>query len=135
MHILAKDNLEWFSVRVSRCMGMPTALAMYPRLVISGLRINLNKIEIIPIGRITDVDGLALELGCKVGALPASYMGLPLGALHNSVVVWDGIEERFKNRLSLWKRQYIFEGGRLTLIRSTLSCLLVYFMSLFRLPR
>ena len=103
--------------------------------VISGLRINLNKIEIIPIGRIADVDGLALELGCKVGALPASYMGLPMGAPHNSVVVWDGIEERFKNRLSLWKRQYIFEGGRLTLIRSTLSCLLVYFMSLFRLPR
>ena len=62
----------------------------------------------------------------KVWALPASYMGLPLGVPHNSVVVWDGIEERFKNRLSLWKRQYIFEGGRLTLIRSTLSCLLVY---------
>ena len=58
-------------------------------------------------GRITDVDVLALEPGCKVGALPPSYLGLPLGAPHNSVDVWDGIEERFRKRLTLWKRQYI----------------------------
>ena len=67
----------------------------------SGLRINLNKSEIIPMGRTTDVDVLALELGCKVGALPSSYLGLPLGAPHNSVAVWDGIEERFRKRLTL----------------------------------
>ena len=102
---------------------------------ISGLRINLNKSEIIPAKRITDVDVLALELGCKVGTLPSSYLGLPLGAPHNSIAVWDGIKERFRKRLTLWKRQYISKGERLTLIRSTLSCLPVYFMSLFRLPR
>ena len=84
-------------------------------------------------GKITDVDALALELGCKVRALPSSYLGLPLGAPHNSVAVWDGIEERFRKRLTLWKRPFISKGGRL--IRSTLSCLPVYFMSLFRLPR
>ena len=68
---------------------------------ISGLRINLNKSEIIQVGRIANVDALALKLGCKVGALPSSYLGLPLGAPHNSVVVWDGIEERFRKRLTL----------------------------------
>lgn len=48
---------------------------------------------------------LALELGCKVGELPSSYLGLPLGALHKSMVVWDGgMEERFRKRLALWKR-------------------------------
>ena len=35
----------------------------------------------------------------------------------------------------MWKRQYISKGGRLTLIWSTLSSLLVYFMPLFFLPR
>lgn len=30
-----------------------------------GLMINLNKIEILPIGRIGNVEALALELGCK----------------------------------------------------------------------
>ena len=102
---------------------------------ISGLRINLNKSEIISVGSIAEVDSLALELGCKVGALPSFYLGLPLGAPHNSVAVWDGVEEWFRKRLALWKRQYISKGGRITLIRSTLSSLPIYFMSLFRMPR
>ena len=33
----------------------------------SGLRINLEKSEIIPVGRVLNIEGLALELGCKVG--------------------------------------------------------------------
>ena len=91
--------------------------------IISGLRINLNKSEIILIGSIAEVESLAFELGCKVRALPSFYLGLPLGGPHNSVVVWDGIEERFRKRLALWKRQYISKDGRITLIRSTLSSL------------
>ena len=71
----------------------------------------------------------------KIGALPSSYLGLPLGAQDNSVAVWDVIEERFRKRLALWKRQYISKGGRLTLLRNTLSSLPIYHMSLFRLPR
>ncbi|RVW38443.1 Ubiquitin carboxyl-terminal hydrolase 12 [Vitis vinifera] len=32
----------------------------------SGLRINLDKIELIPVGRVENIDALALELGCEV---------------------------------------------------------------------
>ena len=99
---------------------------------ISVLKINLNKSEIILVHNVENVEILALELGCKVGPLP-SYLGLPLGAQHNSLVVWDVIEERFRRRLGLWKRQYISKGRRLTLLLSTLSSLPIYFMSLFRL--
>ena len=49
--------------------------------------------------------------------------------------MWDGVEERFRKRLVNWKRQYISKGGRLTLIRSCLSNLPTYAMSLFRMPR
>ena len=45
------------------------------------------------------------------------------------------MEERFRKRLSSWKRQHISKGGRLTLIRSTLSSLPIYFLSLFRMPK
>ena len=48
----------------------------------SGLRINLSKSEIIPIGPVVNVDELALELGCGIGSLPTSYLSLPLGAPH-----------------------------------------------------
>lgn len=102
---------------------------------ISGLRINLDKSEILPVGRVENLGKLALELGCKMGALPSSYLGLPFGAPHKSVAVWDGVEERFQKILALWKRQFICKGGRLTLIRSTLSNMPIYYMSLLRMPR
>ena len=101
----------------------------------SGLRINLEKSELILVGRVHDIEDLALELGCRVGGLPSCYLGLPLGPPFKSSAVWDGIKERFRKRLAMWKRQYISKGGRLTLIRSTLSSMPIYFMSLFYLPR
>ena len=100
----------------------------------SGLKINLIRSEIIPLGRVDNVEALAAKLGCGVGSLPTKYLGLPLGAPQRASGVWDSIEERFRNRLSSWKRQYILKGGRLTLIRSTLSSLPIYFLSLFRIP-
>ena len=103
--------------------------------VISGLKINLTKSELISVGKAEKLDELALVLGCQVGVLPTSYLGLPLGGPFNSLVAWDGVEERSCKRLALWKRQYISKGGRLTLIRSTLSSLSIYFLSLFRIPR
>ena len=70
-----------------------------------------------------------------MGKLPSSYLGLPLGASYKSVAVWDVVEEHFQRRLLLWKRHYLSKGGRLTLLRSTLVSLPIYFMSLFTIPR
>ncbi|RVW54301.1 Transposon TX1 uncharacterized 149 kDa protein [Vitis vinifera] len=100
----------------------------------SGLRINLDKSELIPVGRVENMDDLAWEFGCKVGSLPSTYLGMPLGASFKSTSVWDGVEDRFRKRLGMWKRQYLSKGGRTTLIRSTLSNLPIYLMSLWCLP-
>ena len=88
---------------------------------ISGLKINLNKSKIIPVGRVANVAELAAELGCGVGSLPTKYLGLPLGAPSKSLGVKDSIEERFRKRLFSCKRQYISKGGRLTLIWSMID--------------
>ena len=74
-------------------------------------------------------------LGCKLGSLPSTYLGLPLGAPYNSSRVWEGVEERFQKRLALWKKQYLSKGGRWTLIKSALSNLPICFMSLFVIPK
>lgn len=44
---------------------------------------------------------------------------------------WEVVEERFTRRPVMWKRQYLLKGGRLTLIKSALSSLPIYHMSLF----
>ena len=93
----------------------------------SGLRINLEKSELIPVGRVESMDDLVGEFGCSLRSLPTTYLGMPLGAPFKSITVWDGVEERFRRRLSMWKRQYLSKGGRL-------SNLPIYLMSLLCLP-
>ncbi|KAF5470013.1 hypothetical protein F2P56_010566, partial [Juglans regia] len=62
------------------------------------------------------------------------YLGLPLGASFKSERIWNDVVERVEHRLAAWKRLYLSKGGRLTLIKSTLSNLPTYFLSLFPLP-
>ncbi|RVW81724.1 LINE-1 retrotransposable element ORF2 protein [Vitis vinifera] len=100
----------------------------------SGLRINLAKSEIIPVGEVQGIEELAMELGCRVGQLPTVYLGLPLGVPNKVVYGWDGVEEKMRRRLALWKSQYISTGGRITLIKSTMVSMPVYQMSLFQMP-
>ena len=54
---------------------------------------------------------LAIELGCKVGSLPPTYLRMPLGAHYKTLVAWDGVEERFLKGLTMLKRQYFSKGG------------------------
>ena len=51
---------------------------------LTGLKVNVRKSEMVPIGAVDNVHGLARLLGCRVGNLPMSYLGMPLGASHKS---------------------------------------------------
>ncbi|GFZ21625.1 hypothetical protein Acr_29g0007870 [Actinidia rufa] len=45
------------------------------------------------------------------------------------------VVDRFERRLPSWKRQYLFKGGKLTLIKSTLSNMSTYFLTLLTIPK
>jgi hypothetical protein len=53
----------------------------------SGLRINLGKSEIVPIGEIEDVEGLAQLQGCRIASLPMTYLSLPLATSYKAVFI------------------------------------------------
>jgi hypothetical protein len=101
---------------------------------ISGLKINLCKSKMVPVGCVPDLENLAGIMGCKTAQLPMNYLGLPLGAKFKSKAIWDPILEKMERKLAGWKRMYLSKGGRLTLIKSTLSSLPTYFLSLFPIP-
>lgn len=58
----------------------------------SRLKVNLDKSDLIPIKGVVDVVELAMEMGCKVGEFPSTYLGLPSGALFRSSSVWNWME-------------------------------------------
>uniref|UniRef100_A0A2N9GDX6 Reverse transcriptase domain-containing protein n=1 Tax=Fagus sylvatica TaxID=28930 RepID=A0A2N9GDX6_FAGSY len=101
---------------------------------VSGLKINFNKSEMVPVGSVPNLEDLAGIMGCKIIQLPMTYLGLPLGANFKSKSIWDPILEKIERKLSGWQHMYLSKGGRITLIKSTLSSLPTYFMSLFPIP-
>jgi len=60
--------------------------------ILSGLKINLDKFELVPIGVVPNVEMLVDALGYKQGSLPMKYLGLPLGAIFGipSLRRWKG---------------------------------------------
>jgi hypothetical protein len=50
-----------------------------------GLKVNLAKSNLIPVGHVVQVGRLADILGCEVASLPVKYLGLPLGASYKSI--------------------------------------------------
>uniref|UniRef100_A0A2N9IF45 Reverse transcriptase zinc-binding domain-containing protein n=1 Tax=Fagus sylvatica TaxID=28930 RepID=A0A2N9IF45_FAGSY len=84
---------------------------------ITGSRVNMTKSEMIPIGEVENLFYLADILSCRIGALPMSYLGMPLGASFKAVGVWNPIIEKVERRLAGWQKLYLSKGGRLTLLK------------------
>ena len=89
----------------------------------TGLKVNIVKSEMVPIGEVNNVHALAKILGCRVGALPMTSLGMLLGASNKAPSIWNPILEKIERRLAGWKKLYLSKRVRLTLLKSTLSSL------------
>ncbi|XP_065636444.1 uncharacterized protein LOC136070428 [Quercus suber] len=74
------------------------------------LKVYVGKSEIVPVGEVGNLDALACILCCKVGRLPMSYLGMPLGAHFKDALIWNPILERVEKKLSGWKQLYLSKG-------------------------
>uniref|UniRef100_A0A2N9GD19 Reverse transcriptase domain-containing protein n=1 Tax=Fagus sylvatica TaxID=28930 RepID=A0A2N9GD19_FAGSY len=81
---------------------------------VSGLKVNLDKSEMVPIGNVPNIQELAAMLDCRISALPMNYLGLPLGARYKSKALWDLVLEKMRCKLAGWKKLYLSNGARLT---------------------
>nr|GEY02593.1 RNA-directed DNA polymerase, eukaryota, reverse transcriptase zinc-binding domain protein [Tanacetum cinerariifolium] len=102
----------------------------------SGLKVNFNKINLFGVGLSNiELNVIASSLGCLASQYPCSYWGLPVGAHMSRCVNWNPLVERFQKRISKWKANTLSFGGRLTLIKSVLGSLGVYYFSIFKAPK
>ena len=102
--------------------------------LVLGLKVNLAKSIPVPVGEVSHVEALAEVLGCGVSTLPIPYLGLPLGSQFKDKASWNGVLEKFICTLASWKRMYLSKGGRIALIKSTLSNLPTYRLSILPIP-
>jgi hypothetical protein len=132
-HLLfADDTLVFCGANTSQIRHLGALLVCFE--AVAGLKVNLSKSILIPVGHVENVGQLAGLLGCGFGEVPLKYLGLPLGASFKLKSMWVGLEDMMLRRLAPWKRLYLSKGGRVTLIKSTLSNMPTYMLSLFPIP-
>ena len=66
----------------------------------TGPKVNVRKSEIVPIGKVRNIQYLPNILKCRVGSLPMIYLGMPLGSLYKTASIWNPILERMEKKLS-----------------------------------
>jgi hypothetical protein len=90
---------------------------MYIRLVLTffeaviGLRVNMNKSEMVLVGDVPNLAVLADIMYCQIGFLPMIYLGLPSGASFKSKAIWNFVLEKMERKLSGWKCLYLPKGA------------------------
>ena len=134
---LGASGKEEFEIRGARASGQRVARAFLGLLIVLGqLALGPSPIGALRLGRLArGTEPGPMVPTMLINLLPTTYLGLPLGARHKSLAVWDNVEEKICRRLSLWTRHYISKGGRIKLIRSTLVRTPLYMMSIFRISK
>lgn len=112
----ADDALIFCEANKNQLMILRVIFVLFE--AISGLHINWNKSFIYPVNEVPNLTSLAGVLGGSIGELPTVYLGMALGDQNRSIDIWNGVIEKCEKRLVNWISQYLFLGGRLTLINS-----------------
>ena len=98
-----------------------------------GLKVNVGKSAIVPIGEVNNLDALANILHHRVGNLPMKYLGMPLGTSFKTASIWNPILEKMENKLSGWNIYLRVVG--LCSLRALSQASQHIFLSLFTIPK
>jgi hypothetical protein len=100
--------------------------------VVSGMRINFHKSEVIPMS-IDDVEAhdIADVLNCPIGSLHFRYLGVPLHFDKLKREDLQPILDKLIKRITGWRGRLLAYSSRLELIRSCLASMHVVFYKIF----
>jgi len=87
-HLLFADDTLCFCKPYESNLGYLRCILLLFE-AMAGLKVNLPKNFLIPIGEALDLHHLAQFFSCGVDFLPSSYLGLPLGASYKCKAVWE----------------------------------------------
>jgi hypothetical protein len=101
----------------------------------SGLKTNMGKTEFYPI-QCQNMDlNFLTSRNLNISSFPCTYLGLPLHFRNPTRPMMQQVVNKIGNRLSGWKRNLLSYPGRETLVKTILSALPTYFMTVFKLQK
>ena len=103
--LFVDDTIMFCDVDVEQILHVRMLLLCFQAVTV--LKVNVLKSEMVPIGEVNNVHALAEILGCRIGTLPMTYLGMPLGASHKSPIIWNPILEGIERKLAGWKKLYL----------------------------
>nr|GEW23510.1 RNA-directed DNA polymerase, eukaryota [Tanacetum cinerariifolium] len=102
-------------------------------LPLEGLKINLHKSKLMGIGVSSNVVAVAVSLiGCFILTTPFNYLNVKVGSNMSRITLWDDVISKVSLRLSKWKLKLLSIGGRLSHLKSVLTSIPLYHMSIFK---
>jgi hypothetical protein len=114
--------------------NLKIVLSLFER--ISGMRINFNKSEFIPMHLADEqVHDVAHILNCNIGTLPFVYLGVPL---HVKILKREDIRplvDKLVKKVAGWRGRLLAYSSRLTLIKSCLASIPVYLLSFIKFSK
>ena len=97
-HLLfANDTILFCDASREQILSIRLVLACFQ--TFTGLKVNVGKSEIVPIGEVRNIQSLANILKCRVGNLPMIYLGMPFGFLYKTASIWNPILERMEKKI------------------------------------
>ncbi|KAL9683236.1 hypothetical protein QQ045_015055 [Rhodiola kirilowii] len=129
----ADDTILFYKADLQEVQNLKAILESFA--ICSGLTINYGKSMCLGVG--IDAEQLqtfANELGCPMGSVPLSYLGMQVGCNPGRLTTWKPILQKFKNKLASWRSANLSMAGRVVLIKSALSNLPLYYASLYKMP-
>jgi hypothetical protein len=101
----------------------------------SGLKINFHKSEVYCLGQAKNrVRQFEEILTCKFGDLPMKYLGIPIDEKRLVNSRWNPVVEKMGKKLNPWQGKNLVMAGRATLINNSLTSLVLYMLSFYRIP-
>ncbi|XP_026452342.1 uncharacterized protein LOC113352781 [Papaver somniferum] len=132
-HLLFADDTIFFSSDdAQQILNIRALLICFQ--ISSGLSVNPIKSSAIRFGETIFDDVVENSLRCNFEELPIKYLWMPAGAQYRSKNIWDSVVERMEKKLRGWQGMFLSYGGRLVLIKSVLSTLAIYLMSVYSMP-
>jgi len=92
-----------------------------------------------PIGRgghkATPIADVRVYLNCEVMKVPFTYLGMEVGDNHRRTNFWGKVIEKISKRLDRWKGKFLSMAGRICMLKSIFSLILLFYMSFYKIPK